>query len=229
MRCAGHSTMHILLVEDEGTLAEAVCTGFRQNEWTADHVIDASTARLALLDHHYDAVVLDLGLPGSSGMTVLSALRARYDTTPVIIVTARDQLSDRIRGLDAGADDYVVKPFQLDELYARLRAVVRRSQGRATTVLRYRNVMLDPARRVVERAGEPVTLSINEYRTLLALMERQGRTVTRDQLEDAVYGSSGTIESNTIAVYIHQLRRKLGRDVIATVHGFGYQIGEGRP
>jgi two-component system, OmpR family, response regulator len=221
--------MHILLVEDDSMLAEAVCTGFRQNKWTADRVADASAARLALLEHHYDAVLLDLGLPGGSGMTVLSTLRTRYDTTPVIIATARDQLSDRIRGLDAGADDYIVKPFQLDELYARLRAVVRRSQGRASPVLRYRDIMLDPARRVVARGGEPVTLSIHEYRTLLALMERQGRSVTRDQLEDAVYGSSGTIESNTIAVYIHQLRRKLGSDVIATVHGFGYRIGEGRP
>ncbi len=221
--------MHILLIEDDDMLAEAVCAGFRQNKWTVDRVSDASAAQLSLVEHHYTAVLLDLGLPGRSGMSVLSALRTRYDTTPVIIVTARDQLSDRIRGLDAGADDYIVKPFQLDELYARLRAVVRRSQGRTLPVLAYRDVTLDPARRVVERAGEPVTLSIHEYRTLLALMERQGRTVTRDQLEDAVYGSSGTIESNTIAVYIHQLRRKLGHEIISTVHGFGYQIGESRP
>nr|WP_205633653.1 response regulator transcription factor [Labilithrix luteola] len=218
-----------MLVEDDDMLAEAVCAGFRQNGWTADRAGDASVARLALLEHHFDAVLLDLGLPDGSGMGVLAALRARYDATPVIIVTARDQLSDRIRGLDAGADDYLVKPFQLGELYARLRAVVRRSQGRTSPVLTYRDVMLDPARRVVECAGEPVPLSIHEYRTLLALMERQGRTVTRHQLEDAVYGSSGTIESNTIAVYIHQLRRKLGSDLIATVHGFGYQIGENRP
>jgi two-component system, OmpR family, response regulator len=221
--------MHILLVEDDDMLAEAVCAGFRQNQWTVDRVSDARAAQLSLIEHHYSAVLLDLGLPGRSGMSVLSAVRTRYDTTPVIIVTARDQLSDRIRGLDAGADDYIVKPFQLDELYARLRAVVRRSQGRTLPVLVYRDVMLDPARRVVERAGEPVTLSIHEYRTLLALMERQGRTVTRHQLEDAVYGSSGTIESNTIAVYIHQLRRKLGHEIISTVHGFGYQMGESRP
>jgi two-component system OmpR family response regulator len=217
--------MNILLVEDDVMLAEAVRDGLRRNGFEVDWVGDAALAKTALVDHHYAAVLLDLGLPGSSGLSVLSALRGRYDATPVLILTARDKLSDRIVGLDAGADDYIVKPFQPDELYARLRAVMRRSQGRVSPVLSCGGLVLDPARREVSRDGEPVTLSAHEFRTLMLLMERQGRVVTREQLEEAVYGSSGTIESNTIAVYVHQLRRKLGDGVIATVHGYGYRIG----
>jgi two-component system OmpR family response regulator len=220
--------MHILLVEDDAMLSRAVSAGLRQNDWSVECVGDAAGARLALSDHHFHAVLLDLQLPGASGMSVLSFLRARHDGTPVLIITARDQLSDRVRGLDAGADDYLVKPFQLDELYARLRALVRRSQGRVTEVLTAGSVTLDPGRRVVMRENEPVALSAHEYRTLLTLMERQTRVVTRDQLEQVLYGDAGTVESNTIAVYIHQLRRKLGDDLIATVHGFGYRIGEAR-
>lgn len=217
--------MNILLVEDDVMLGEAVRDGLRQNGFAVDWVGDAALAKTALIDHAYAAVLLDLGLPGSSGLSVLSVLRSRYDATPVLILTARDKLSDRIVGLDAGADDYIVKPFQPDELYARLRAVMRRSQGRVSPVLSYANLVLDPARREVTRDGEPVALSAHEFRTLMLLMERQGRVVTREQLEEAVYGSSGTIESNTIAVYVHQLRRKLGEQVIATVHGYGYRIG----
>jgi two-component system, OmpR family, response regulator len=218
-------SVNILLVEDDAMLADAVRTGLQQNAWSVDWVSDAATARLALLDHAYTAVVLDLGLPRGSGLGVLDSLRSRYDATPVLIITARDRLSDRIGGLDAGADDYLVKPFQLDELSARLRAVVRRSQGRVLPVLSRGDVVLDPARRVVTLKGERVPLSIHEYRTLLALMERNGRVLSRDQLEREVYGGDGTIESNTIAVYIHQLRRKLGDDLIVTVHGYGYRIG----
>jgi two-component system OmpR family response regulator len=220
--------MNILLVEDDAMLAQAVSAGLRQNAWNADWVGDAAAARLALVDHRYAAVLLDLGLPGSSGFSVLDAMRRSYDATPVVIVTARDQLSDRIRGLDAGADDYVVKPFQLPELYARLRAVVRRSQGRVSPVLAYRHVTVDPARRLVTHTGKRVRLSIHEYRTLLVLMERQGRVVTREQVEEALYGDAEAIESNTVAVYIHQLRRKLGDELIATVHGYGYRIGDAR-
>jgi two-component system OmpR family response regulator len=220
--------MNLLLVEDDEMLAHAVRAGLQRDDWRVDWAADAAAARLALSDHGYAAVLLDLGLPRGSGLAVLQGLRQRYDATPVLIVTARDALSDRIAGLDAGADDYVVKPFELDELCARLRAVVRRSQGRVSPTLTHGDVMVDPARRSVARAGTPVTLSVNEYRTLVALMERRGWVVTRAQLEDAVYGGAGSIESNTIAVYIHQLRRKLGDDLIATVHGFGYRIGEER-
>src|SRR5688572_7039214 len=214
-----------LLVEDDVMLAEAVRTGLEQQEWSVDWLADAASARLALMDHSYTAILLDLGLPRGNGLELLTFVRSRYDTTPVLILTARDKLSERISGLDAGADDYLVKPFQLDELAARVRAVLRRCHGRVLPVLTHRDVVIDPAKRVVTRAGELVTLGMHEYRTLLSLMENRGRALSRDQLEDAVYGGDGTIESNTIAVYIHQLRRKLGDDFITTVHGYGYRVG----
>lgn len=220
--------MQILLVEDDAMLADAVSAGLRQHNWTIECVGDVVAARLALVEHTYSAVLLDLGLPRGSGLDVLKAMREQYDATPVIIITARDQLSDRIRGLDAGADDYLIKPFQLDELGARLRAVIRRAQGRVSPRLNYRDITLDPGRRVVIRGAREVHLSRNEYRTLLALMERLGRVVERDRLEQLVYGGDGAIESNTVAVYVHQLRRKLGDDLIVTVHGMGYRIGEER-
>jgi two-component system OmpR family response regulator len=201
-------------------LGDAVHTSLAQSGADVQWVRDVAQARLALVDHGFQAVLLDLGLPDGSGLTVLKHLRARYDATPVLILTARDRLSERIQGLDAGADDYIVKPFQLDELLARLRAVVRRSSNAVVSAL-------EPARRAVTRAGVEVSLSAHEYRTLLALMERIGHTVSREQLEAAVYGDSGAIESNTVAVYIHQLRRKLGDKLIATVHGLGYRIEAG--
>jgi two-component system OmpR family response regulator len=207
-------------------LAEAICDGARQNAWRIDHVSDAAAANLVLVDHAYTAVLLDVGLPGESGMSVLKTMRNRYDPTPVLFLTARAELSERIRGLDAGADDYIVKPFQFDELWARLRSVIRRSQGRVVPVLTHRDIVLDRSRRLVTKRGERVPLSAHEYRTLLALLERPGHAVTRDHLQDVVYGGASTIESNTIAVFIHQLRRKLGDDVIVTVHGHGYMIGE---
>ncbi|GAB4559245.1 MAG: response regulator transcription factor [Rhizobacter sp.] len=221
--------MQLLLVEDDTMLAQALATGLTRAGYRVDHAGDAPAARLALTDHAYAAVLLDLGLPGGSGLSVLKGVRDRYDTTPVIILTARDQLSDRIAGLDAGADDYLVKPFQPDELAARLRALLRRAQGRVSPVLVARSIRLDPATRRVTRDDVPVSLSLHEYRTLLALMERNGRVVTRAQLEEAVYGGESAIESNTVAVYVHQLRRKLGDDLITTVHGHGYKLGEDRP
>lgn len=220
--------MRILLVEDDAMLADAIQTALERDGYGVEHAADAVAARLALVEHAYGAILLDLGLPHGSGLDVLKALRDRYDPTPVLILTARDRLSDRVRGLDAGADDYIVKPFELEELSARLRAVSRRSQGRVTTTLSYGAVVVDPARKRVTRAGKPVTLSRHEYRTLVALMERRGWIVSREQLEEAVYGAEREIESNTIAVFIHQLRRKLGDDLIATVHGFGYRLGEAR-
>jgi two-component system OmpR family response regulator len=216
--------MQLLLVEDDAMLADALVTGLTRAGYAVHHAPDTPAARLALTDHSYSAVLLDLNLPGGSGLAVLRGVRERYDTTPVIILTARDQLSDRIAGLDAGADDYLVKPFQPDELAARLRAVLRRAQGRVSPVLSARNIRLDPASRSVTRDGEPVSLSLHEYRTLLAMMERQGRVVTRQQLEEAVYGGESAIESNTVAVYVHQLRKKLGDDLILTVHGHGYKL-----
>ena len=220
------ATNTILLIEDDRMLSDAVATALRQDSWRVDIVHDTGSAQIALVDHTYTAMLLDLGLPNGSGLDVLRAVRARYDPTPVLVITARDQLRDRIRGLDAGADDYLVKPFQIDELLARLRAVLRRAGGHVAPVLHYKDISIDPVRRLVTRDGQPVRLSIHEYRTLLALMERQGRTVARAHLEDLVYGGSPSIESNTIAVYVHQLRRKLGESLITTVHGFGYRLGE---
>ncbi|OWT74505.1 MULTISPECIES: response regulator transcription factor [unclassified Achromobacter] len=218
--------MHLLLVEDDPMLGDALGACLRQAAYQVDWVTDAAQARAALTDHAFDAVLLDLQLPHGSGLAILRGLRDRYDATPVIILSARDRLSDRIKGLDEGADDYLVKPFPFEEVLARLRAVTRRASHRVVPLMQVGDVHVDPARRSVMRDGTPVKLSIHEYRTLVALLERQGHIVTREQLEDAVYGRHGTIESNTVAVYIHQLRRKLGNGLIATVHGFGYRIGE---
>jgi two-component system OmpR family response regulator len=218
--------MNLLLVEDDQMLGESICDGARQSGWHIDHVCDAKAARGVLVDHAYAAVLLDIGLPGDSGLSVLRTMRGRYDPTPVLILTARGQLSERIAGLDAGADDYLVKPFQFDELWARVRSVIRRSQGRVIPIFTYGDVRIDRGKRVVTKAGIEVVLSAQEHRTLLALVERSGHVVTRDHLHDVVYGTVSNVESNTIAVFIHQLRRKLGDDLIRTVHGLGYVIGQ---
>lgn len=218
--------MHLLLVEDDLPLAEAICDGVRQQAWQILHAADAEAARLSLTEHHFSAILLDVGLPGASGLSLLRWLRERYDSTPVLILSARGQLSERISGLDQGADDYLVKPFPFEELLARIRALTRRSRGHVVPELTCGDVRVDPEKRLVTRGGERVSLSVYEYRTLLALMERPGRVVTRDFLQQVVYGDDGDIESNTIAVFIHQLRRKLGEHVIETVHGHGYRIGE---
>lgn len=217
--------MNLLLVEDDAPLAEAICDGVRQQAWSIEHASDARAARLALVDRAFSAILLDVGLPEESGLSLLKWLRGRYDSTPVLIITARGRLSERIKGLDTGADDYLIKPFELDELLARVRAVTRRSQGRVVADLRCGDVRVDPERRIVTRRGERVVLSAHEYRTLLAFIERPGRVVTRDHLEQIVYGNDNALGSNTIAVFIHQLRRKLGEHIIATVHGHGYMLG----
>ncbi|CDG85927.1 response regulator transcription factor [Janthinobacterium agaricidamnosum] len=218
--------MNILLVEDDALLADAICDGVRQQEWAIEHAANADTAKAALLNHAYSVIVLDIGLPGASGLSVLRWMRERYDATPVLIITARGQLSERIKGLDDGADDYLIKPFEFDELLARLRALIRRSKGHVVGCLSCGEVRVDPEKRIVTRGGERVVLSAHEYRTLLVLIERPGRVVTRDYLQQAVYGNHMSVESNTIAVFIHQLRRKLGDHIVVTVHGHGYMIGE---
>lgn len=221
--------MQVLLVEDDDMLASALSRSLAEDGFDATRAPDAPAARLALSEHGYAAVLLDLALPGGSGLQLLRGMRERFDTTPVVILTARDRLSDRVEGLDAGADDYLVKPFQPAELSARLRAVLRRAQGRVAPLYAWNDIRVDPAARRVTRAGADVTLSVHEYRTLLALFERAGRVVKRNQLEDAVYGGASAIESNTVAVYVHQLRRKLGEGLIETVHGHGYRIAKSNP
>lgn len=216
----------ILLVEDDLMLGQALTAALGQEGWRVVHCEDVGSARVALVDHAFVAVLLDLGLPHGSGLDVLATMRGRYDQTPVLIITARDQLSDRVRGLDAGADDYIVKPFQRDEMLARLRAVLRRSRGAVTPVLRWRDVEIDPAAQTATRGGRRIGLSASEFRILLALFESRGRILSRDQLQDRLYGSDSDIGSNTIAVYVHQLRRKLGEDVVLTELGYGYRAGD---
>lgn len=216
----------ILLVEDDPMLGQALTAALGQEGLRVVHCQDVGSARTALVDHAFVAVLLDLGLPRGSGLEVLASMRSRYDPTPVLIITARDQLSDRVRGLDAGADDYIVKPFQRDEMMARLRAVLRRSRGAVTPVLRWRDVEIDPAAQLVTRGGKRVSLSANEFRILLTLFESSGRVLSRDQLQDRLYGSDSDIGSNTVAVYVHQLRRKLGDGVVVTELGFGYRAGD---
>jgi two-component system, OmpR family, response regulator len=218
----------ILLIEDDPMLGTALTAALGQEGLSVVLCENVRTAQTALINHAFVAVLLDLGLPGGSGIEILSSMRSRFDPTPVLIITARDQLSDRVRGLDAGADDYIVKPFQRDEMMARLRAVLRRSRGTVTPLIRWRDVEIDPVTSTVIRGGKRIGLSAHEYRLLMALIESRSRLLNRDQLQDKLYGMDTDIASNTIAVYIHQLRRKLGDDVVITVPGFGYRIGEER-
>jgi two-component system response regulator QseB len=217
--------MHVLLVEDDRMIGESICAGLKQDGHVIDWLRDGNSADTALSHEEFDIVLLDLGLPGKDGLDLLRSLRARRKPTPVIILTARDALQDRVAGLDAGADDYLAKPFELDELTARMRAVVRRRGGHAEPVIEVGSVRLDPAKREVTHAGESVNLSAREYAVLEALMLRPGAILSRAQLEDRLYGWGDAIESNAVSVYIHQLRRKLGADFIRNVRGVGYYVG----
>jgi DNA-binding response OmpR family regulator len=217
--------MRVLLVEDDTMIGESLREALRRQGFAADWVRDGRAADAALASERFDAVLLDLGLPQRGGLDVLAALRARGDATPVLVLTARDALADKVRGLDAGADDYLVKPFELDELLARLRALGRRSGGRTSPVLQVADLRLDPATREVTRGGRPVLLSAREQALLQVLLERPGAIVSRAQLEDRLYGWGEEIESNAISVYMHQLRKKLGDDLLHTVRGLGYYAG----
>jgi two-component system OmpR family response regulator/two-component system response regulator QseB len=223
--------MRLLLVEDDRMIGGTLRQALRLDGHAVDWVQDGAAAAASLAAERFDLVLLDLGLPPkpryAGGLDVLRELRARGDTTPVIVLTARDALEDRVKGLDAGADDYLVKPFELDELQARMRAVQRRHAGRAATVLQHAGVTLDPSTRQVTRDGQPVLLSGREFALLEALMQRPGAMLSRAQLEDRLYGWGDEVESNTVPVYIHQLRRKLGNDFIRTLRGVGYFLGDG--
>jgi DNA-binding response OmpR family regulator len=217
--------MRLLLVEDDRMIGDSLRAALRLDGYAVDWVRDAVAAQSTLASERFDLVLLDLGLPKGDGLDVLRGLRARPDSTPVIVLTARDSLTDRVAGLDAGADDYLVKPFELDELNARIRAVTRRHSGRAQPVLSHGGVTLDPATRQVTKDGAPVLLSAREFAVLEALMQRPGALLSRAQLEDRLYGWGEEIESNAVSVYIHQLRRKLGADFIQNVRGVGYFVG----
>jgi two-component system OmpR family response regulator/two-component system response regulator QseB len=217
--------MRLLLVEDDRMIGDSLRGALRLEGHAVDWVRDAAAAQATLASERFDLVLLDLGLPHGNGLDVLRTLRERRDTTPVIVLTARDAVGDRVAGLDAGADDYLVKPFELDELNARMRAVLRRHAGRGEPVMEHGALRLDPATRQVTLAGAPVALSAREFAVLEALLARPGAILSRAQLEDRLYGWGEEIESNAVSVYIHQLRRKLGAETIRNVRGVGYYIG----
>jgi two-component system response regulator QseB len=216
--------VRVLLAEDDPMIGASVRSGLRQDGFAVDWVEDGRAAEEALMQKVHDALVLDLGLPRRTGLEVLGAMRRRGDARPVLVLTARDAVADRVAGLDAGADDYLVKPFDLDELSARLRALLRRGSGRAGPVLEAGAVELDPATREVRLKGQPVAVSPREFAVLEALLARPGVILSRAQLEDKLYGWTDSVESNAIEVHIHSLRKKLGAEFIRNVRGVGWMV-----
>ncbi len=216
--------MRLLLVEDDPLLGDGLRVGLRQAGYAVDWVEDGQTAKFSLQSENYDLAVLDLGLPKIPGLEVLKWLRARAMMLPVLVLTARDTIPDRVTGLDAGADDYLIKPFDLDELIARLRALSRRGSGLATPLLTHREISLDPAAHQVFKNETLVELSSREFSLLHQLLLNIGRVQTRDQLESRLYGWGEEVESNSIEVHIHHLRKKLGNTLIRTLRGIGYVI-----
>lgn len=216
--------MRLLLIEDDQMLGTALKEGLRSLKFTVDWVRDGQAGLSAASTEPFDVVLLDLGLPRMDGMDVLHQLRSSGKTVPVIILTARDALPERIEGLDAGADDYILKPFDINELAARIRAVSRREGVKRDTVLSCGDVTLDTVHRQVQLKGENVTLSAREYTLLEILMRRRGQPLTRQQIEDRLYGWGEEVDSNTVEVFVHSLRRKLGADLIHNVRGVGYFV-----
>jgi two-component system OmpR family response regulator/two-component system response regulator QseB len=218
--------MRILLVEDDLLLGDGIRAGLAQAGFAVDWAKDGREAELAVAGEPYDAVVLDLGLPHLPGMDVLRRTRALKNPVPILILTARDTVGDRIAGLDAGADDYLVKPFDLGELQARLRALVRRARNQAEPVIAHGALRLDPAGRGVTLEGRPVDLSAREFTVLHELLLNAGRVMSKAQLEEKLYGWGEEIESNAVEVFVHHLRRKLSPELIRTVRGVGYMIAK---
>ncbi len=218
--------MRLLLVEDDVMIGESVRLGLRQDGFVVDWVQDGKAAELALSSEDYALVLLDLGLPKKNGIDVLKHLRASRNGIPVLVLTARDSVADRVIGLDGGADDYLVKPFDLDELAARVRALLRRQSGRAESVVRYGELVLNPATHQVHLGEKEITLSAKEFSVLHALVNRPGAILSRGQIEQHLYGWNEEIESNAIEVHIHNLRKKLGSDLIRNVRGVGYVIAK---
>jgi DNA-binding response OmpR family regulator len=216
--------MRILLAEDDNLLGDGLRAGLRQAGFQVDWVRDGIAAERELRAQPYAAAVLDLGLPLMDGLDVLASVRRAGVNLPVLVLTARDAVPDRIKGLDTGADDYVVKPVDLDELAARLRALVRRAHGQAQELLQLHGVQLDPAARTVQQGGQPVPLSTREFDLLQALMLNAGRVLSREQLEQHLYSWGQEVESNAVEVHVHHLRKKLGATLIQTVRGVGYLL-----
>ena len=216
--------MRLLLVEDDAMIGETVLQILRTEHYAVDWVRDGTMADQALRSAQYDLVLLDLGLPKRDGLEVLRTLRNRRSTVPVLIATARDGVSDRIAGLDAGADDYVVKPYDTDELLARIRALLRRSAGRAEPAFEHKGVSLNPATREATVNGQAVSLSAREWAVLEPLLARPGVVLSRVQLEEKLFSWKDDVSSNAVEVYIHGVRKKLGADLIQTVRGLGYLV-----
>jgi len=216
--------MRLLLVEDDPMIGEAVQDLLRAEHYAVDWARDGDAADTALRTQPYDLVLLDLGLPRRDGITVLRDMRARKNRTPVLVATARDAVAQRIEGLDAGADDYVLKPYDLDELLARIRALLRRAAGRAEPVYEHKGVCINPATREATVNGAPVVLSAREWAVLEPLIARPGMVLSRQQLEDKLYGWGDEVSSNAVEVYIHGLRKKLGPELVLNVRGVGYLV-----
>jgi two-component system response regulator QseB len=216
--------MRLLLVEDDPMIGRNIQAGLKHDGYTIDWVQDGLAAEAALANDVYELLLLDLGLPRKSGLNVLKTLRQEKNPIPVLILTARDAVTDRVTGLDTGADDYLVKPFDLDELSARIRALIRRSAGRAEALLEHGPLTVNPATREVQLAGKHINLSMREFTLLHILLEKPGTPLSRAQLEDRIYGWGEEIESNAVEVYIHGVRQKLGNHWIINVRGVGYMI-----
>lgn len=216
--------MRLLLVEDDALLGDGLRAGLEQDGYSVDWLRDGTSAEAALGSGSYDLAVLDINLPGRSGLQLLKGLRHSGSTLPVLLLTARDTVADRVAGLDSGADDYLIKPFDLDELLARLRALLRRQGGRATPELRHGELVLDPAAHTVTLAGAPIEISPREFAVLQLLLENRGKVLSRSRLEEGLYSWQSEVESNAVEVYIHHLRKKLGQSLIRTVRGVGYVI-----
>jgi len=216
--------MRVLLVEDDALLGDGIRAGLKQAGFAVDWAQDGQAGKLALETEEYAVIVLDLGLPKVSGTDLLKWLRGRASALPVLILTARDKVSDRVAGLNAGADDYLVKPFDLDELIARLHALLRRSAGQTTPLLLHGDIALDPATHQVRKNGKTVELSAREFTLLHELLLHVDRVQSREQLEQHLYGWGEEVESNSVEVHVHHLRKKLGSDLIRTLRGVGYVI-----
>lgn len=217
--------MRVLLIEDDSMIGESLEEGLRKERYAVDWARDGNTADLALRSHDYDIILLDLGLPKKDGITVLDEYRRRKGDAAVLIISARDATAARIQGLDAGADDYLIKPFDLDELFARMRALLRRRSGRSNPEMAYGELTINPATREITFKGLPLHLSSREFTVLLALLDQPGRIMSRAQLEERLYGWNEEIGSNAVEVYVHGLRKKLGPDFIQNVRGIGYKVG----
>lgn len=216
--------MRLLLVEDDEQLGDAVKAGLTQFGYTVDWLKDGDSARNAIRSESFDLIILDLGLPKLAGIPLLQSIRQENITTPVIILTARESIEDRVKGLDSGADDYLIKPLDLSELSARVRALVRRSQGRADLVLQYRNITLDPAAHSVLVDNTLINFPRREFALLQKLLENQGHVLSREQLTQSLYGWDEDVDSNALEVHIHNLRKKLNAHFIRTIRGVGYMV-----